>query len=215
MERENYCTLYIVRHGQTEWNAEKRTMGHSDSPLTELGVQQADFAAEELKAINFDAVFSSDSGRTQRTAEIIKLDRELIIQTSALLRERNFGSYEGKLGSEFREAVKHKLEEREKLSEDDQWSFKLADDVETDGELVERFITKVREIAVAYPGKTVLVVSHGGCIRNFLVKLGYARREDLPAGSFGNGGYIKVKSDGVDFILGEVKNPKLKDITAQ
>lgn len=75
----NYCTLYIARHGQTEWNAKGILMGQKDSPLTDLGVQQACDLAKELANVHFDAIFSSDLLRAQRTAQIVKLERDLAI----------------------------------------------------------------------------------------------------------------------------------------
>src|SRR3989339_1721811 len=129
---ENYCTLYLVRHGETEWNVKKINQGQSESFLTEKGIEQAKETAERLKDIKFDAIFSSDLSRTQRTAEIIKLDRELIIQTSQLLRERAHGSFEGKHADVFKNTLKEKLEERESLSGDEYHSFRLAPDGETD-----------------------------------------------------------------------------------
>jgi len=92
-------------------------MGQMDSALTVDGVIQAQATAEKLKHIHFDAIFSSDSPRAVRTAEIVKLDRQLVVQTSKLLRERNFGHFEGKPSVEFHEAVKHLLEEKERLNE--------------------------------------------------------------------------------------------------
>ena len=204
-ENNNLCTLYLVRHGETEWNVKGITQGQTNSSLTENGKQQAQATADEFKDIKFDAIFSSDLTRTQNTAEIIKLDREIIIQTSELLRERKYGSFEGKHGSEFKEAIKEKLLELEKLSEEENWSFRVADGVETDEELVSRFILKLREISVAYPNKTILVVSHGGPIRMFLIKVGYATKKELMGGSFQNGGYVKVFSDGVDFFIKDIK----------
>jgi 2,3-bisphosphoglycerate-dependent phosphoglycerate mutase len=204
-EDKNLCTLYLVRHGETEWNVKGITQGHTNSFLTEKGKQQALDTANEFKDIKFDAIFSSDLIRTQHTAEIIKLDREIIIQTSKLLRERNFGSFEGRHGNEFREAIKEKLLEREKLSKEDDWSFRLNKDVETDEEIVNRFIVQLREISVAYPDKTVLVVSHGGPIRMFLAKTAYKTKEELTSSNFKNGGYIKVLSDGVNFYIKDVK----------
>ncbi len=208
MDQENYCNLYIVRHGETEWNVKNIIQGQSNSDLTEKGIQQAKDAGDELKDIKFDAVFSSDSTRAHRTALIIKLDRELIVETSHLLRERSFGSFEGKPGNHFHETFKEKLKEKELL--EDKWDFRVADDVETDEELVSRFIIKLREIAVAYPGKTVLVVSHGGPIRMFLAKIGYATRQELIGGSFKNAGYVNVLSDGVDFFIKSIKGVELK-----
>ncbi len=142
--------------------------------------------------------------RTQRTAEIIKLDRELVVQTSELLRERSHGSFEGKHADVFKNTLKEKLEERESLSGNEYHSFRLAPDVETDEELVTRFLIKLREISAAYPNKNVLVVSHAGPIRNFLIKIGYAERKTLAGGTFKQGGYVKVLSDGVDFFVKEV-----------
>lgn len=201
---KNYCTLYLVRHGETEWNKNHTVMGQMDSPLTPEGVKQVETTAEELKDIHFDAIFSSDSPRTKRTAEIIKLDRQLAVQTSKLLRERNFGHYEGKPSADYHGAVKHLLAEREQLTEQEQWKFRFGDDMESDEELADRFIVQLREIAAAYPGKTVLVVTHGGCIRMFLIKSGYVKYGQLPGGAFRNAGYVKTLSDGVDFMIKKV-----------
>lgn len=204
-QKENYCTIYLVRHGETEWNVKHIIQGQSNSNLTENGKSQAQETAKEFENIKFDAIFSSDSFRAQNTAEIIKLDRELLIQTSELLRERNFGSFEGRPAKDFEDAFKEKLEKRLKLTEGENWVYKVSEDVESDEEVVSRFITKIREISVAYPNKTVLVVSHGGPIRMFLAKTGYLSKKDLPGGSFKNAGYVKVLSDGIDFFIEEVK----------
>jgi broad specificity phosphatase PhoE len=203
--QENYCTLYLVRHGETEWNVQGITQGQSESFLTEIGVKQAEETGEKLRSVKFHAIFSSDLSRAHKTAEIIKLDRELVIQTSQLLRERSYGSFEKRHSDEFRNILKDKLKERENLPESEYASFRLASDVETDEEVVTRFLAQLREIVAKYTGKNVLVVSHGGCIRNFLIKMGYAERKNLSGGSFKNGGYAKVFSDGVDFFVKEVE----------
>lgn len=202
---KNYCTLYIVRHGETEWNVKGITQGQSESHLTEKGITQAKEAAEKLKDVKFDAIFSSDLSRAHRTAEIIKLDRELVIQTSKLLRERSYGSFEKKHSDELKNTLKDKLKEKDSLMGNEYLSFRLAPDIETDGELITRFLIQLREISVAYPDKNVLVVTHAGCIRNFLVKIGYIERKNLPGGSFKNGGYIKLLSDGIDFFVKEAQ----------
>ena len=204
-KEKNYCTLYLVRHGETEWNVKRINQGQSESSLTEVGIKQAKETALKLKNIKFDAIFSSDLTRAKRTAEIIKLDRELVIQTSKLLRERALGSFEGKHSDIFKNTLKDKLAQRENLSDEESWSFELADDIETDEVLVTRFITHLREISVAYPSKTVLVVSHGGPIRMFLLKIGFAKKKELPGGSFKNAGYVKILSDGINFFVKEVQ----------
>jgi len=173
--------------------------------LTEIGIKQALETGDKFKDIKFDAIFSSDLSRTQKTAEIIRLDRDILIQTSELLRERSYGSFEKKHSDEFKNTLKDKLAQRETLSEEDSWLFELSDDVETDESLVTRFILKLREISIAYPNQTVLVVSHGGPIRMFLAKTGYAKKKDLPGSSFKNAGYVRVLSDGVNFFVKEVE----------
>ena len=201
----NYCTLYIVRHGETEWNVSHIVQGQSDSPLTDKGVEQVKNTAEEFKNIEFAAIFSSDSGRAQRSAEIIKLDRELAIMTSESLRERNYGGFEGRQSADFKNAIKEIREKINELSEAEQKVAKLADDIESDAEIVSRFITKLREISVAYPGKNVLVTCHGGPIRTFLEHVGYFKFGELPPGTMANAGYIKVLCDGIDFQVKQVK----------
>lgn len=180
-------------------------MGQMDSSLTPEGMLQVKAIAETLKHVHFDAIFSSDSPRTQRTAEIIRLDRKLAIQTSKLLRERKYGHFEGKPSAEYREAVKHLFEEKEKLTEQEQWKFSFGEDMESDEELANRFIVQLREIAASHQNKTVLVTTHGGCIRMFLIRTGYAKYGKLPGGAFQNAGYVKVLSDGVNFFIKEVK----------
>jgi broad specificity phosphatase PhoE len=202
---KDYCTFYLVRHGETEWNKNGTVMGQMDSPLTAEGMLQVKATAEKLKHVHFDAIFSSDSPRTQRTAEILRLDRQLAIKTSKLLRERRYGHFEGKSSAEYYEAIKHLLEEKEKLTEQEQWKFRFGEDMESDEELADRFIIQLREIAAAYKNKTVLVATHGGCIRMFLIRTGYAKYGKLPGGAFQNAGYVKVLSDGTDFFIREVK----------
>ena len=80
-----------------------------------------------------------------------------------------------------------------------------AEGIESGEQVISRLIAFLRETAQAYPGKTVLVVCHGGAVRTLLLHLGYA---DLPRGAFQNAGYVKLRTDGVDFFLDEVKGVK-------
>ena len=206
---ENFCTLYLVRHGETEWNKNGIIQGQLDSPLTNEGLSQVKQTAQELKDIHFDAIFSSDLHRAQKTAEIIKLERQLAIQTSKALRERTFGHYEGTSGEKYREKFQQLIEKVKQLSDEDHKVFKFDKDIESDEEVIGRFITQLREIAVAYPNKTVIVVTHGGCIRTFLMHMGYVKYSELPAGALlKNAGYVKVLCDGIDFFIQEVKGVK-------
>src|SRR3990167_4115355 len=70
MKKKNFCTLYLIRHGETEWNREKIIMGHIYTPLTETGLRQASELAAFLEPVRFSAVYSSDSPRAVRTTAI-------------------------------------------------------------------------------------------------------------------------------------------------
>lgn len=93
--KNNNTTIYIVRHGESEANAKGILQGQKDYPLTPKGEEQALIISNELKGINFDAIFSSDLLRAKRTAEIIAVERKLAVNTTKMLRERNYGRLEG------------------------------------------------------------------------------------------------------------------------
>ena len=200
-----YCTFYIVRHGETEWNVAGKLQGHHDSPLTEAGIRQAMERSGTFKNMKFADAFSSDIFRAQRTAEIISADHQLVVKTSQLLRERSFGTYEGWEYQQFQDELKEALELRESLSEEEQFAQHLAPEVESDAEIAERMIQFLRETAVAYPGKNVLVVSHGGIIKATLQKIGALEHSHPSAARIQNLGYAVIDSDGVDFFVRELQ----------
>lgn len=203
IDQPNYCTIFLTRHGETEWNLVHRVQGQSDSPLTPTGIDQAKDLATKLKRIKFSAIFSSDLLRAKRTAEIIALDKELQVKTAQALRERAFGPFEGKTRDEFDQELKKLIDKRDRLSDKQKFSYKLHPQVESDEEIVSRLITFLREIAVAFRHKNILVISHGGIIRAFLIHLGFATYRELPPYSMDNTAYIKLDSDGVDFFIKE------------
>lgn len=167
--------------------------GHLDSPLTEKGKKEAERLGYKFRDINFDLVFTSDLLRAKRTAEIILLERKLAVETTKLLRERYYGVFEGKsfeaihAYSKLLSELKHEASEMNKKNK-----------FEEDESVVSRLITFLRETAITYPKKSILVVSHGGIMRVFLKHLGY---NNLPSGSISNLGYMKIESDGVNFFV--------------
>ncbi|MBE5251347.1 MAG: 2,3-diphosphoglycerate-dependent phosphoglycerate mutase GpmB [Enterobacterales bacterium endosymbiont of Blomia tropicalis] len=86
--------VYLVRHGETVWNAERRIQGQSDSPLTEKGEQQAHQVGERVKDSGITHVISSDLGRTRHTAEIIADACGCRVTLDPRLRELNMGVLE-------------------------------------------------------------------------------------------------------------------------
>ncbi|HBZ15097.1 2,3-diphosphoglycerate-dependent phosphoglycerate mutase GpmB [Pantoea sp. NPDC088449] len=86
--------VYLVRHGETVWNAARRIQGQSDSPLTEKGELQAHQVGERVKSLGITHVIASDLGRTRRTAEIIADACGCTVTLDARLRELNMGCLE-------------------------------------------------------------------------------------------------------------------------
>ncbi len=198
-------TIYIIRHGETEHNVNEIIQGQADSSLTELGEEQAKYLASEFKDIHFDAIFSSDLFRAKRTAEIISIERQLAVNTTKLLRERSYGVYEGRPVKDYFAENRAMFEKLKTLSEEEKRAFRIYSTQETNVEIVARMLTFLREIAVAFTGKTVLAVSHGSIMRALLMHLGYATYDELPGRSIENTGYIKLESDGIDFFIKELK----------
>ena len=136
--------LLLVRHGETDWNAEGRLQGHTDRPLNDYGRRQAARLAEELADEEFDAVYASDLARARETAEIVGGRLGLTVVLDPDLREKNWGSWEGLTSAE-------------------------RDTVEFSGETTEehrdRVLGAIRRIAERHPHGRVLVVTHGGCVR--------------------------------------------------
>lgn len=197
-------TAYIVRHGETVFNVERITQGHSDSPLTEAGMRQAKLLGERLRDVNFDLVFSSDSGRAQKTAELIIANPDTLVTTTPLLRERKYGKFEGKPAKLFMEENKELIELEKNSTREVRWSLKFADDIESNEEVNNRMVAFLKDVAVTHPGKTLLVVTHGGIMRAFLNYMRWAGEKDLPGGSVLNTAYIKLVFNGDNFNIEHV-----------
>ena len=87
--------IYLVRHGQTDWNIEKKTQGHTDIPLNGTGKRQAEELAEKIADLKIDRIISSDLLRARETAEIINKKFKKEITLDSRIREINYGELEG------------------------------------------------------------------------------------------------------------------------
>jgi broad specificity phosphatase PhoE len=95
--------LFVVRHGETEWNAQKKLQGHLDSPLTTNGIYHAKLLGKKLETISLDSIISSPSERAMHTARIVRGKRPLAIEADKRLKEINLGSWQGKTFVEIKE----------------------------------------------------------------------------------------------------------------
>ncbi|MEK7177723.1 MAG: histidine phosphatase family protein [Patescibacteria group bacterium] len=196
--KKNSCTIYLTRHGETEWNVKKIIQGIKDIPLNKKGEEQARLLGGKLKNIKFDAVFSSDLIRAKRTAEIIILEKKLAVQMTKALRERYFGKYQGQsFGGEKNKNILNLINKLKSIPQS------VRNEIESDEAIIGRLFTFLREISVAYQGKTVLIVTHGGPIKTLLIHLGWGTYENLSEGCIDNLAYVILESDGIDFFVKE------------
>lgn len=209
----NLTTIYIARHGETNWNVEGRIQGQTNSSLTEEGKRQARELGVRLNEISFDAVYSSDLTRARDTATLAIHERSLALKTTEALREKNQGRLEGRLRKEVEEELKESYgEARERMTDKEKFNHRTVPDSETLEEVTSRFITFLREVSVAHPGKTVLIVTHGGVMGSFLVHLGFGTFNEIPPKAIKNTAYIIIESDGIDFFLKETQGIEKKQI---
>ena len=171
------ATIYLVRHGETSANKNGIVQGHSDYQLNDHGRQQAQQAALALADVKFDSVFSSDLSRAFETASIIVSKNKSFGQVDKItkwksLRERCFGILENKTMAEY--ALHVKVSEDEAMLRRRIWSF-TPEGGESMDELFKRAKTCFNELchvlkkmAKVSADPTILVVSHGGLIREFV-----------------------------------------------
>lgn len=157
--------FYIVRHGQTLFNKFYRMQGYSDAPLTEAGIEVAEYAAEGMKNIEFSAAYSSTSERAIDTAQIILNDRDLDLITMKGLKEMFFGDVEGEFVLKVREEYPGLIESLH--GGDENCKFPNGESL---GELIKRLRKAYDEITEENQDENsnILVVSHGTAILNFI-----------------------------------------------
>jgi broad specificity phosphatase PhoE len=160
-------TLYLARHGETEWNRIGRWQGATDIPLSDVGRAQARLLADRLRDRRIARVHASQLSRALETAQIIAARLGAPAPTAdPRLRERGYGAFEGLTREECAERFPGI------------WEQYLADrravppGAEPQAEVAERIIAAMTEIAAEVEGQSepgaTLVISHGGVIRSFI-----------------------------------------------
>ncbi|WP_210366680.1 histidine phosphatase family protein [Bacillus sp. REN3] len=165
--------LYVVRHGQTEWNVEKRSQGRLDSSLTEKGINDAVLLGEWLDDTEFSQIISSPSLRTMETAKLIKGGRQIPLSTDERLMEIHLGPWQGMTESE----IKEKFPEEFDLywNQPDAYVTKLG---ETFADVKNRLALFLDDLEKNIPDGNVLIVTHGVVIKTlYLLCRGASIRE--------------------------------------
>ncbi len=148
--------MWLVRHGQTDWNLAGIYQGQSDIPLNETGIEQAKTLAQSLAGTHFDAIYSSDLLRARQTAEIIARQFDLPVVTDPRLREIRQGVWEGMTIQE----VKRKYAP-DFTRDAEQITIPRAEGAESLAEVITRMVEVANEIYDRHNGHRVLLASHG------------------------------------------------------
>jgi probable phosphoglycerate mutase len=180
--------IYFARHGQTDWNAQRRLQGQHDIPLNSLGRVQAAqcgtilrdlFARDGVSAAGLDYV-SSPLGRARMTMELMRTGLGLPphdYRIDPRLLEMSFGRWEGFTFEELQAKEAEALAARER----DKWSFVLPE-----GESYEQLVVRVRAWFESIERDTV-VAAHGGVCRALIAHLGIEPKETASLGDIGQG----------------------------
>lgn len=158
--------VYLVRHGETDWNKENRFQGRTDIPLSEKGIWQAEKAGQHLKD-QFDIVYASPLTRTMETAKLISGDSGLKPIAYDDFIEIDFGKWEGLRFDE----VKEKYSNEYKLWKTDDKTGPLVGGEQSIKNASIRGKKALTDIVNDNPDKRILIVAHGGIIKASLVGL--------------------------------------------
>jgi broad specificity phosphatase PhoE len=163
--------VYLVRHGETIWNAEERCQGQADADFSDRGRAQLEALAEELASIRFDAAYTSPLVRAVRTAEAILADRGVRARRVAALSEISYGTLQGTRFADWPGTLLDTWRA-------DPWSVAFPDG-ESLAALEARVLPAFDRIVAAHPGDTVLVSSHGHVNRLILAAQHRRSRADF------------------------------------
>lgn len=158
--------IWLVRHGETDWNREQRLMGQLDIPLNPLGLQQAASLAAEMTGQAFDALYASVQIRARQTAEVLAATLNLPLRLDARLCEENIGGWQGLTIAEVHARYPGQWEQRRA----DPPNFRPPGGGETITEMAARACEAADEIAATWPQGRVLLVSHGILIASLICR---------------------------------------------
>ncbi|MGL4774722.1 MAG: histidine phosphatase family protein [Clostridium sp.] len=166
-------TIYLTRHGETEWNIHKRFQGWGDSPLTSLGKKQAEALRERIKEVDIDVIYTSPIGRAFETAQILKGNKNVEVVVHNGLKEFNFGLWEGMMTKEIEQHEEYKEQFFNLYNKPNKY---VAFGGENLKEVKKRAYSAINDILGKYEGKNILIVTHGMTIK--LLMLLFENSED-------------------------------------
>ena len=164
--------FYVVRHGQTDWNAKGRIQGKTDIELNEIGIEQARQLKALIKDYNIDLIISSPLKRARKTAEIINETVKCNIIFEDSLKERGYGIFEGMIRKEINDELLIDVVSKEINDElinsdilNNYYINKEYKEIETIQSLCSRVWKLLDNLKPKYKDNNILLVTHGGTIR--------------------------------------------------
>lgn len=175
-------TLYLIRHGETDWNRNKRFQGHQDIPLNQTGEAQALLLADELREVEFNAVYSSPLLRAFHTAKHLSQE----VNVDHRLKEISYGIYDGKHWDELADQI----EQRNLLDKMGKWLYKFDVSAESHSEVYARAKPCLDDLVERHPGEKIAIVSHGGLMKSIISKIEDVETHQIEVD---NTGYVILK----------------------
>ena len=192
-------TIFLVRHGATDWNVNKRAQGQADVPMSTLGYEQAEVAAERLEDEEIAAVYASDLQRASETAKAIARRHGLEVQLDERLREIDQGEWTGLTPDE----ICRRWPELWGMAR----HYNARPGGESPAQVRDRALRALHGITAGHPAGAVVVCSHGGTIRWISAEaLGYDDRMSAGIRGLNNGGIVSVTAtiEGDELILSKL-----------
>lgn len=170
--------LYIIRHGETQWNAQKRLQGTSDIELNEKGIELAKRTGEALKDVRFDCCFTSPLKRAKDTALLVLNGRKVPVYEDKRLREISFGEWEGQESARLPQDMLHNFFHNTAAYKAPKGGEELAEIAKRTRDFWDDLISREE-----LQDKTVLIAAHGCAVRALLQNV----YEDACIGNFWHG----------------------------
>jgi probable phosphoglycerate mutase len=155
--------IIVFRHGETDWNLERRIQGSTDVPLNKKGSEQAKELAAKLKNQNLKIIYSSDLLRAKSTAEIISEELKIQIEYTPKLREIHCGTAEGRINTEVWRELGEEFKQRWHSYLGADWDLKFPQG-ESKRAAIHRVTQFILEVARKHPNLRIGVCSHGGIL---------------------------------------------------
>ncbi|WZL74941.1 histidine phosphatase family protein [Clostridiaceae bacterium 35-E11] len=156
--------LFLIRHGETQWNLESRAQGSQNIQLSEKGIQQAKLLADRIKDYKIDCIYTSNLDRASQTAKLLGNNLNVDVITMNELREMSFGKWEGLTNAQIQENYKENYVV---------WRSKPHEATIPDGEnlidVQKRALEAIGKILDSNKNKNIVIVSHGVTIKSIIL----------------------------------------------